>query len=57
VDLALPDQKGIEVIKNLRGRTRSPLIVLSSSTAGADKVAALDAGADDYIVKPFDAAR
>ena len=56
MDLALPDQNGIEVIKSLRGRTRIPLIVLSGSTAGADKVAALDGGADDYIAKPFDAA-
>ena len=56
IDLALPDQNGIEVIKSLRGWTRNPLIVLSGSTAGADQVAALDAGADDYIAKPFDAA-
>jgi|SRR5215475_5192731 len=56
VDLALPDQNGIEVIKSLRERTPNPLIVLSGSTAGADKVAALDAGADDYIAKPFDTA-
>jgi len=56
VDLALPDHSGIELIKSLRGWTRNPLIVLSGSTAGADKVAALDAGADDYIATPFDAA-
>jgi two-component system KDP operon response regulator KdpE len=56
VDLALPDQNGIDVIKVLRGRTRNPLIVLSGSTAGAGKVAALDAGADDYVAEPFDAA-
>lgn len=56
VDLPLPDQCGIEVIRGLRGRTRNPLIVLSGSTAGADKVTALDAGADDYVAKPFDAA-
>ena len=41
--------------RSLRGVTRNPLIVLSVSTACADKVAALDAGADDYIAKPFDA--
>ena len=53
LDLGLPDLNGVEVIEGLRGWTSVPIIVLSGRTGGADKVAALDAGADDYVVKPF----
>ena len=53
LDLGLPDLDGIEVIQGLRGWTSVPIIVLSGRTSGGDKVAALDAGADDYVTKPF----
>ena len=53
LDLGLPDLDGIEVIQGLRGWTGVPIIVLSGRTSGGDKVAALDAGADDYVTKPF----
>jgi two-component system, OmpR family, KDP operon response regulator KdpE len=53
LDLGLPGQSGIEVIFGLRGWTQVPIIVLSARDAEADKVAALDAGADDYVTKPF----
>lgn len=53
LDLGLPDIDGIEVLAGLRGWTRIPVIVLSARTDSADKVDALDAGADDYITKPF----
>jgi two-component system KDP operon response regulator KdpE len=53
LDLGLPDMDGAEVIHGLRGWTEVPIIVLSGRSAGADKVAALDAGADDYVTKPF----
>ena len=53
LDLGLPGIDGIEVIRGLRGWTRVPIIVLSVREAERDKVAALDAGADDYITKPF----
>ncbi|MEU0935721.1 MULTISPECIES: response regulator [unclassified Embleya] len=53
LDLGLPDIDGVEVIKGLRGWTRIPIIVLSARHASAEKVAALDAGADDYVTKPF----
>jgi two-component system KDP operon response regulator KdpE len=53
LDLGLPDLDGIEVIEGLRGWTSVPIIVLSGRTSGGDKVAALDAGADDYVTKPF----
>ena len=56
VDLSLPDMDGIEIITRLRARTRAPVIVLSGRSAESDKVMALDAGADDYIGKPFEAA-
>jgi two-component system KDP operon response regulator KdpE len=54
VDLTLPDMTGFEVIRSLRRWSRAPIIVLSGSTDVADKVRALDAGADDYVSKPFD---
>ena len=53
LDLGLPDLDGVEVIRGLREWTSMPIIVLSGRTFGGDKVAALDAGADDYVTKPF----
>jgi two-component system KDP operon response regulator KdpE len=53
LDLGLPDIDGIEVVHGLRGWTSVPIIVLSARTAEAQKVAALDAGANDYVSKPF----
>jgi two-component system KDP operon response regulator KdpE len=53
LDLGLPDIEGTEVIRGLRGWTTVPIIVLSGRADSADKVAALDAGADDYVTKPF----
>ncbi|WP_037571951.1 response regulator [Phaeacidiphilus oryzae] len=53
LDLGLPDMDGVEVIKGLRGWTRVPIIVLSARHASDEKVDALDAGADDYVTKPF----
>ncbi|HTF11757.1 MAG TPA: response regulator [Asanoa sp.] len=53
LDLGLPDMEGTEVIRGLRGWTTVPIIVLSGRADSADKVAALDAGADDYVTKPF----
>jgi two-component system, OmpR family, KDP operon response regulator KdpE len=53
LDLGLPDLDGVEVIKGLRGWTTIPIIVLSGRAGSYDKVAALDAGADDYVTKPF----
>ncbi|MBJ7287468.1 MAG: response regulator [Williamsia sp.] len=53
LDLGLPDIDGFEVLSGLRGWTTVPVIVLSARTDAADKVQALDAGADDYVTKPF----
>jgi two-component system KDP operon response regulator KdpE len=53
LDLGLPDMDGIEVIRGLRGWTTVPIIILSARTTEAQKVAALDAGANDYVSKPF----
>ena len=53
LDLGLPDLDGIEVIKRLRGWSHAPVIVLSGRAGPGDKIAALDAGADDYVTKPF----
>ncbi len=53
LDLGLPDMDGLEVIKNLRGWSAVPIIVLSARGGERDKVIALDAGADDYVSKPF----
>ncbi len=55
VDLGLPDMDGLEVIRRLREWTAVPIIVLSARGQEHDKVAALDAGADDYVSKPFGA--
>jgi two-component system, OmpR family, KDP operon response regulator KdpE len=53
LDLGLPDLDGVEVIEGLRGWTTAPIIVLSGRADSMDKVEALDAGADDYVTKPF----
>ena len=53
LDLGLPDLDGVEVIHGLRGWSQARILVLSGRTDSADKVDALDAGADDYVVKPF----
>lgn len=53
LDLGLPDMDGVEVIGGLRGWTTVPIIVLSGRASSTDKVRALDAGADDYVTKPF----
>ncbi|WP_246243799.1 response regulator [Amycolatopsis pithecellobii] len=53
LDLGLPDMDGNEVIAGLRGWTTVPIIVLSARSDSPDKVQALDAGADDYVTKPF----
>jgi two-component system KDP operon response regulator KdpE len=53
LDLGLPDLDGVEVVHGLRGWTNTPIIVLSARDTEAAKIAALDAGADDYITKPF----
>jgi two-component system, OmpR family, KDP operon response regulator KdpE len=53
LDLGLPDLDGVEVIQGLRGWTSAPIIVLSGRADSNDKVEALDAGADDYVTKPF----
>jgi two-component system KDP operon response regulator KdpE len=53
LDLGLPGIDGIEVVEGIRGWSTVPIVVLSVRDAEADKVAALDAGADDYVTKPF----
>jgi two-component system, OmpR family, KDP operon response regulator KdpE len=53
LDLGLPDMDGAEVIRGIRGWSQVPIIVLSAREQEADKVAALDAGADDFVTKPF----
>jgi len=53
LDLGLPDLDGVAVIEALRGWTEVPIIVLSARSGEPDKVGALDAGADDYVTKPF----
>jgi two-component system KDP operon response regulator KdpE len=55
VDLGLPDRDGIHLIRNMRSWSRAPIIVLSARTRDAQRLAALDAGADDYVTKPFSA--
>ncbi|NUW45749.1 response regulator [Nonomuraea rhodomycinica] len=54
LDLGLPDLDGLDVIHGLRGWTTVPIIVLTGRYAHQDKIEALDAGADDYVTKPFD---
>ncbi len=53
LDLGLPELDGIQLITGLRGWTSAPIVVVSGRTGAADKVDALDAGADDFVVKPF----
>ncbi len=53
LDLGLPDMDGIEVIKELRAWFEAPILILSARGQERDKIAALDAGADDYLTKPF----
>ena len=53
LDLGLPDMDGVEMVSLLRRRSAVPVIILSARDAEATKVAALDAGADDYVTKPF----
>ena len=53
LDLGLPDIDGVEVIHGLRGWTRVPILVLSGRAGSATRSTALDAGADDYVTKPF----
>jgi two-component system KDP operon response regulator KdpE len=55
LDLGLPDLDGVEVVRRLREWSTVPVIVLSARTREQDKIAALDAGADDYLTKPFGA--
>jgi two-component system KDP operon response regulator KdpE len=53
IDLGLPDGDGVELVRQLRAWTARPILVLSARTQEAQKVEALDAGADDYLTKPF----
>ncbi len=53
LDLGLPDMDGVDVIRDLRSWTTLPIVVLSARTQESDKIDALDAGADDYLTKPF----
>ncbi|MBF4312866.1 response regulator, partial [Vibrio anguillarum] len=53
LDLGLPDMEGIALTKELRGWTQTPIIVISARDKESDKVQALDAGANDYLIKPF----
>ncbi|MDD4930248.1 MAG: two-component system response regulator KdpE [Gallionella sp.] len=55
LDLGLPDMDGVEVIKGIRAWSAVPIIILSARSLENDKISALDAGADDYLVKPFSA--
>ena len=53
LDLGLPDMDGVEVIRKIRSWSNMPIIVISARSDDADKIEALDAGADDYLTKPF----
>ena len=53
LDLGLPDMDGVEIIRKIRSWSNMPIIVISARTEDSDKIAALDAGADDYLTKPF----
>ena len=55
MDLGLPDMDGIEVVRKIRKRSRIPIVILSVRDNEADMIEALDAGADDYLTKPFNA--
>ena len=56
LDLGLPDMDGVEVIRRIRSWTNMPIIVISARSEDTDKIDALDAGADDYLTKPFSVA-
>ena len=56
LDLGLPDMDGVEVIGRIRSWSQMPIIVISARSEDTDKIAALDAGADDYLTKPFSVA-
>jgi two-component system KDP operon response regulator KdpE len=56
LDLTLPDLDGVAVVRELRGWSQTPIIILSSRNAVTDKITALDAGANDYVTKPFEMA-
>ena len=53
LDLGLPDMDGVEIIQKIRSWSNMPIIVISARTEDSDKIGALDAGADDYVTKPF----
>lgn len=53
LDLGLPDMDGIDVIRKIRSWSKTPVIVISARSEDTDKIDALDAGADDYLTKPF----
>lgn len=53
LDLGLPDQDGLEIIQQLREWSKTPVVILSAREHESEKIAALDAGADDYVTKPF----
>ena len=53
LDLGLPDMDGVDIIKNIRSWSNMPIIVVSARSEDSDKIGALDAGADDYLTKPF----
>ena len=53
LDLGLPDMDGVEIIRNIRSWSNMPIIVVSARSEDSDKIEALDAGADDYLTKPF----
>ena len=53
LDLGLPDMDGVDIIKKTRTWSNMPIIVVSARSEDSDKIAALDAGADDYLTKPF----
>lgn len=55
LDLGLPDMDGVEVVRGVRAWSSVPVIILSARSQESDKISALDAGADDYLVKPFGA--
>jgi len=53
LDLGLPDMEGIEIVRDVRRRSKIPIVILSVKEDASDKISALDAGADDYLTKPF----
>lgn len=53
LDLGLPDMDGVDIIKKIRAWSNLPIIVVSARSEDRDKIEALDAGADDYLTKPF----